>query len=201
MKKEKKAVIFDIGGVLSIGKGKGVHESVAKKLGLSFDEYLDAIDSAYAHSMEGTATRKQTTRILSRNLKISEKEIEKLYNEMYKKHQKDNKELYNYALKLKKKGYKIGVLSDQWHLSRDILVPKKYFKDFDVVVLSCNVKTRKPNPRIFNLILKNLNVSAKEALFIDNKHWNVEAGKKEKIDSILFENNKQAFKQLSKHLN
>jgi epoxide hydrolase-like predicted phosphatase len=201
-----KAIIFDIGGVLQVGQtqkkrqkqkhSSGVHETIAKKLKISLDQYFDAIDTAYAKSIEGKISKKDLLKILSENLKISEKKIEKLYLRAYKKEFRLNKQLFKQAFKLKKKGYKIAILSDQWHLSKEAHMPKKWFKKFDVLVVSCEVGMRKPNPKIYQLVLKKLKLKPLQTVFIDNQEWNIRPAKKIGMKSIRFTNNKQLFRDL-----
>lgn len=203
-----KAIILDIGGVLALGKYdvhpknhhrlSGIHNYIAKKLKISIDQYFDAIDTTYAMAIEGHISESETIRIFSRNFKISEKKLIKIYVKAYKRHFKQNKELYKFAFKLKDKGYKIAILSDQWYLSKKALVISKYMKKFDEVVISCDVGVRKPAIKIYKLILKKLRVKPAQCLFIDNQSWNLKPAKKLGIKTILFKTNKQLFKQIKR---
>lgn len=202
MKKEVKAVVFDIGGVLQLGSQRkkqgqlhasGVHESISKKLKISLDQYFDAIDTAYAKSIENKISKNRLLEIFSKNLKTPKSKIEKLYSNIYKKKFKFNKQLFKQILKLKKLNYKIAILSDQWHLSKQVLMPKKLYKIFNPIVISCDVGMRKPNLKIYNLLLKRIKLKPSEILFIDNQKWNIEPAKKLGINTLLYKNNKQLF--------
>ena len=203
-KKQIKAVIFDVGGVLAIENkplktiGKinhfGVHEYIAKKLKISLDQYFDSIDTNYALSIEGKISEKKTISFLSKNLKTTSKKLIKLYKKAYKKNFKQNKQLFKQAFKLKQLGYKITILSDQWYLSYRALMSDKKYKKFSPVIVSCFVGMRKPNPKIYKLTLKKLKLKPSECIFIDNQEWNIKPAKKLGIKTILFKNNKQLFK-------
>lgn len=210
-----KAIIFDIGGVLRGGKKhiknkkglkvSGVHEYVSGKLGLSIDAWFDSIDSVYTDSMEGKINSEKTVKLISGNLNISPAKLDRLFYKAYKKKMKKNKKLYRFALKSKKRGYIIGILSDQWALSKENIVPKSEIKDFDVAVLSCDVGLRKPDVRIYKLLMKKLRQKYKtikynEVLFIDNRDWNLKPAKKLGMKTILFKDNKQFFKDIKKYL-
>ncbi len=204
MKKEVKAIIFDVGGVLATGhyskkpyKGhrtKGVHEFIARKLKISLDQYFDAIDTTYAKSIENKLPRKQIISIISKNLKTTSKKLEKLYTKAYKKNFKQNKQLFRYAFKLKKLGYEIAILSDQWHLSKEALMPERLYKNFNPVIVSCEVAIRKPNLKIYKLVFKKLKLKPSQTIFIDNQEWNLKPAKKLGMKTILFKDNKQLFK-------
>lgn len=205
MKRGVKAVIFDIADVLALSKkplsnykGKphhlGIHETIAKKLKITLDQYFDSIDTTYAKSIEGRISPRKVIKIISKNFKITPTKLKKLYSEAYKSNFKQNKKLLNQAFKLKKQGHKIAVLSDQWHLSRDALIPKKIYKNFDFLVVSCDVGIRKPGSKIFKLALKKLKLKPSETLFIDNQKWNIDQAKKLGMKTILFKDNKQLFK-------
>jgi len=202
------AVIFDIGGVLSLGKSKdinlqghrtyGVHQYISKKLHIPLDQWFDAIDSTYADAIEGKISEKKALKIISKNTNIPEAKLRKIILKSYKKNFKHNKKLYKFAFKLKKAGYKIAILSDQWPLSREVLVHEKFTKYFHPVVVSCDIGIRKPNPKIYKLILKKLKLPARECVFIDNQTWNLKPAKKLGFKTVLFKDNKQLFKQLFK---
>tara|TARA_Y100000034_G_scaffold20729_2_gene23771 strand:- start:5065 stop:5727 length:663 start_codon:yes stop_codon:yes gene_type:complete len=208
MKDRIKAIIFDVGGVLVLGKYAlhpkrehrelGVHEHIVKKLGISLDQYFDSLDTAYAKSIEGKISKQKALKTISKNLEISKRKLERVFIKAYKENFKQNKELYNLAFKLKKQGYKIAILSDQWYLSKEALISKKYTKKFNVVVVSCDVGIRKPNSKIYKLVLRKLKFPAKNTVFIDNQEWNLNPAKKIGMNAILFKNNKQLFKELKK---
>jgi len=201
-----KAVIFDIGGVLTIHRKsffnkrnkKGVHEYVAKKLKVSLDSYWDSIDTAYAESIIGAINKDELLGVMSRNLKTTKKNLEKLYLTIYRRKHKRNRKLYNFALKLKKKGYKISILSDQWPLSKDAIVFREYYSNFNPVIISTEVGFRKPDPKIYYLLLEKLKIIPQEILFIDNRDWNLVTAKKIGMHTILFKDNKQFFKEFKK---
>ncbi len=202
-----KAIIFDIGNVLVKGSLlkkptknhiHGVHEYVAIKLNIALDQYFDSIDTTYAKSMEGKLPKKKVLEIMSKNLKTTPKRLEKLYIKSYKRQFKKNKELFRLVFRLRKKGYKIAILSDQWHLSKEVLASKKLMKKFDVVVISCDVGVRKPNSKIYKIVLKKLNLPAKGCVFIDNQMWNIKPAKKLGMKTILFKDTNQLIKELNK---
>ncbi len=205
-----KAIVFDIGGVLQLGKYSkktirghrelGVHRYVTEKLRISLDQYFDSIDTPYAKSIEGTIKEKDALNQIAKNLKISIKKLRKLFHNAYKKNFTYNRELANYAIKLRKKGYVIAILSDQWHLSKPEFLTKTMVKHFDPILISCDVGVRKPNPKFYKILLKKLKLPSKQVVFIDNQEWNIKPAKKLKEKTILFKNNKQTIRELEKLL-
>ena len=201
-----KAVVFDVGGVLQLGEHSqknvrghfclGVHGYIAKKLRISLDQWFDSIDTSYANSIEGKISRTKSISIISKNLQASKERLTKIILKAYKKNFKKNRKLYRIAFKLKKKGCKIGILSDQWYLSKDALMPEKDIKDFDVVVVSCDVGIRKPNPKIYKMIIKKLGLKSSEILFIDNQKWNLKPARKLGMKVLLFEGNRKCVRDL-----
>lgn len=203
-KSKIKAVIFDVGGVLALGKNSktirkgdkrtlGVHQYIAKKLNVPLDQWLDSIDSVYADAIEGKISKEKTLKTISRNNHISMEKLEDLFKTAYKKHFEQNKQLFKQAFTLKQLGYKIAVLSDQWPVSKEALMPQRLYKQFDEVVVSCDVGARKPNPKIYKILLKKLKIPVKKCLFIDNQKWNLVPAKKLGFRIILFKDNKQLF--------
>lgn len=204
-----KAVIFDVGGVLHLpqykkvhgGKLKelsSVHIQIANKFGMDLDGYFRCVGGTLSDSTVGRINKTQTVKRLAELLRANPKKIKKVYLDAYKKRYDQNKPMHKFALGLKKKGYKIGILSDQWAISKEGVIEKKLMSKFDSVVISTDVKMTKPNPKIYKLILKRLKVRAKETLFIDNRAWNLRPAKKLGMKTILFKNNKQFFKEIKK---
>jgi len=203
-----KAIIFDIGGVLQLGdyskepiRGHqilGVHNYIAKKLKIPLDHYFDSLDTAYAKSIEGTISEEQITKTIAKNLEISVKKLRQLFGQAYKLNFKLNKELISSAINLRKQGYKISVLSDQWYVSKNSLVISGIKKNFKPLIISCDVGLRKPNPKIYRLLIKKAKLKPNEILFIDNREWNMPPALKLGIRTILFKDNKQCIGELKK---
>ena len=195
-----KAIIFDVGGVLMTGEvsSHGIWEHMALKLGIDMDTWMDSIDTVYAKSIEGKIDGKKAVKTIARNLEIDPVKLEKLWIQAYKVHSKRDNELYKIAYSLKKKGYMIGILSDQWYLGEKALITKEDRKKFNPVIVSCDVGCRKPSVKIYKILIKRLKLSPSEILFIDNRDWNTRPAAKLGIKTILFKNNKQTLKDIQK---
>jgi epoxide hydrolase-like predicted phosphatase len=201
-----KAVIFDVGGVLALGKfvkikGKkrrAVHEYISQKIGISVDQWFDSIDYFYPKAIEGKISEKKTLDKISKNLNINKNKLKNIIIQAYKKNFIQNKRLYSFAFNLKKQGYKIAVLSNQWYFSKKAIIFPRYMKKFNVVVISCDVGMRKPNPKIYKMIIKKLKLSPRETIFIDDFILNIQPAKKLGMKTILFKNNNQLFRDLKK---
>jgi epoxide hydrolase-like predicted phosphatase len=201
-----RAIIFDVGGVLSLGKYNrkgyrehhlmGVHHYMADALHIDIDTWFDAIDSVYGKSIEGLVSRRKTLATMASNLEISVLKLKKLFAIAYKRHFKRNKELYKIAYELKENGYRVGILSDQWYLSEDALILRKDFAGFSPVIVSCDVGMRKPSLKIYQLLIRKLKLKPHEILFIDNRDWNIKPANKLGIKTILFRDNKQLVKDM-----
>jgi len=206
MKSKIKALVLDVGGVLFLPKNNEKEKHLLSSFGeaclllKNFD--IDASDvqktlyNIYKQSSKGSISKKETSDLMSKELNISSKRLNELFEKVYRNNTIENKKLYNYLLRLKKKGYKIGILSTQFHLSKDVLIPKKYYKNFDALEISCDDKLRKPDKKAFKLILKRLKINPKESIFVDDKQENLDAAKNLGMETAIFKNNNQFFLNL-----
>jgi len=88
---------------------------------------------------------------------------------------------------LRHKDYRIGLLSNApSEFIRDILKQHDLEQYFDTIVISSEVGFIKPEPEIFHHILKQMNVPASEAIFIDDNPRNVKAAEEVGIRSLLY---------------
>lgn len=202
-----KAVIFDVGGVLQLNKktkrtyNKGVHNFVAKKIGISLDQYFDSIDTTYSDSIKGKISESAVIKTLTKNLNIKKKDLIGYYKEAYIKHFKLNKSLLNYIKHLKKRGIRVAILSDMWHISKSVLILKEFYKLFSPVIISCDVGIRKPDKKIYLLTLSKLKLKPSETIFVDNQRWNIDTPKRMGMKTILFRNNTQTIKEIERAIN
>lgn len=88
-----------------------------------------------------------------------------------------------------KKTYKTALLSNSSieYLSR-IIARHQLESLFDVITVSAEVGLIKPDPRIFHHVLSELDVSAEEAVFIDDNPRNTEAAADLGLKSIVYKN-------------
>ena len=58
---------------------------------------------------------------------------------------------------------------------------------FDAVIISCEVRLSKPDPRIYELCLHRLGLPAPEALFVDDRADNIEGAARVGLRTLQFE--------------
>ncbi len=206
MENKIKAVIFDVGEVLFLAKDKKKEGNLLssfretclllKNVDANLERVYEDTREIYFKSSAGKISKKETLKQFSEELGISQGKTEEAFEDVYRDNTIENKKLYDYALKLKKKGYKIGISSIQFHLSKDILIPKKYYGHFDALQISCEDGLRKPDKNAFEFVLKKLQVEPKESVFIDDKQKNLDSAKELGMKAILFKNNRQLIKDL-----
>ena len=207
MKEKINTLIFDVWGVLFLPKDKKEKHLLSsfRELCLLINEqWIDTtqiqqrLSSIYNESSKWDINKEETTERMSKELNISSEETEKLFNTIYEQNTIENNELYDWILEVKSKRYKLGILSTQFHLSNDILIPKKYYKVFDAMEISCEDKIKKPDERAYISILKKLNVKPEECVFIDDKQENLDAAEKLGMHTILFTDNSSFISDLNR---
>lgn len=98
-----------------------------------------------------------------------------------------NDSLVQYVNNLKARGFKIACLSNgthEWTLR--VIQNHGLGNLFETVILSGDLGIVKPDPAIYAHTVKDLGVEASEAIFVDDRQINVDAGESVGIKSILF---------------
>jgi putative hydrolase of the HAD superfamily len=92
-------------------------------------------------------------------------------------------------------GLKTGMLSNSWstsHYDRDLLTEL-----FDDVVISAEVQMHKPQPEIYELAAKRLEVEPAQCLFVDDLRENCEGAEEVGMTAIRFRDPAQTIARLS----
>lgn len=89
-------------------------------------------------------------------------------------------------IKQLKAQYKIGVISNVGR-SLDNYLSNELLSIFDVITLSYDVHTMKPDRDIYERHLRDLGVGAEESVFIDDRQVNVDGAKTVGMHGIFFE--------------
>lgn len=112
-----------------------------------------------------------------------------------------DKEIMNLIVQLKRKGYKLYVLSNMTRhfIERDYKFP--IFKEFDGIVYSAPIKMIKPNAEIYQYILDKYNLIPSECVFIDDMKANLAGAARFGIKTFHYENNPSELKDFIYSLN
>ncbi len=190
-----KAVIFDFGGVISTDDDlTDIGRLLAKKYNVS-EKKLDEItlrgwlkarvnpkyDPAFWHEVADA-------------LGISQKKLRIEYSAFPKLVPK----VVGLVRSLRKR-YVVGMLSNQiesWHLA--LMKRWRLQKLFSPIVTSYGEGIAKPDPKIYKRLLKKIRMSAEECLYIDDREYNLLPAKELGMQTILFKNTKQLFRDLKK---
>ncbi|MBM3228346.1 HAD-IA family hydrolase [Candidatus Pacearchaeota archaeon] len=198
-KREIKALIFDVGGVVVFYDHMIAAREMSKIIRVSPKKIFNILNGSknkFTNSYELAKSPQIYWGIMARSLKINPKKIplkkfEKLWNTIFW----PNKELI-LLLKNLKKEYKIALISNIGRLHEKYLAKKYRFKSFaDIRVYSYKAKSRKPNKKIYLITLKRMKINSKEAVFVDDRLENVSGAKKMGLHGIHFKSNNQVVRE------
>jgi glucose-1-phosphatase len=193
-----RAVIFDMGGVILRTEDLSSRTTLAAKFGLTCRE-LENIVFQSPESVRaelGEFTREEHWKNMARVLKFPESELNE-FQDAYWDGDAVDKELETYIRGLRPR-YKTGLLSNAWEGTR-IDAPKRGFTfldAFDETIFSWEVRLRKPDPRIYRLVLDRLGVQPQEAVFVDDFMKNIEGAKEVGMHTVWFKGREDAVNQL-----
>jgi putative hydrolase of the HAD superfamily len=176
-----KAITFDFWGVFA-AINPPMNEYVRKQ-GIELDKYAKEIHNHIKEHDLGKITERQ---FLQRCSKILGVEIP--YPE-YRYVYKDatlNKDLMEVVRKLREK-YKIALLSNNnEEYSKEYLFRPGLDKLFDVLVLSYQVGYRKPDPEIYRILIKRLDLKPEEILFLDDDPTKLPPAEEQGIKTLVY---------------
>jgi putative hydrolase of the HAD superfamily len=115
------------------------------------------------------------------------------FGELYFLNLHPNDRVIEYMRQLKERGYKLAICTNNVREWEELWRAKLPVDEiFDVVVDSAFVGTRKPEPRIYEITLEALGVTAGAALFIDDLELNCDAARRLGMTAIWFRSSEQA---------
>ena len=98
---------------------------------------------------------------------------------------------------IKSKNYKVVALTNWSHETFPIALERfEFLQWFEGIVVSGVEKTRKPFKEIYDITLNRFNITAQNAIFIDDNFKNIEAANAIGINGIHFKNAEILIKQL-----
>ncbi len=193
------AVVFDFGGVMTKEPNR---EAVVQFLCSSFAVSSQEFEIANQEKREAVKAGKRDQDFWleyarQKNITLP-KDWEDSFNHVMKEAIGINDEMYDLVFALKEKGIPVGLLSNiDDRLSR-LLKEFNLYAPFDPCFLSCEIGLEKPDPKIFEFVLKEMDLPATSIVFVDDRAENIEAAQQLGVDAILFNSKNQLEKELKK---
>lgn len=202
MKCKIDTIIFDLGGVLVDWKPEYLYRKIFNGDEEKVQWFLNNIcTSAWNAEQDGGRTIEE-----AQNLKITEfpehEDLIRLYynqwHQMFSGSIAENVALFK-SLK-SSRNYRIYALTnwsaEKWDKALELF---PFFNDFDGVVVSGQEKTRKPFPKIFNIIIDKYAITPEKTIFIDDSEENIKAAIALKFHGIHYVSPRQLQKELHTH--
>lgn len=192
------AIIFDFGGVLSTHDNlETIGRLLAKK------HHVDArtVDEITLRGWLKARVNPHHDRVfwteLAQALSISPKSLQREYLRFPKR----VPEVIRFARQLKRRGYRLAMLSNQimsWH---QLLMKRWRLTDlFETVVTSYASGIAKPDTAIYKMTLKHLKLPAEACIYIDDREANLRPAEALGMRTILATTPAKLVRDLQKHL-
>ena len=195
-----KIIVFDLGGVLIDWNPRYLYSSYfeTKESMEYFLSHVCTMD--WNEEQDGGRLIKDANEILIKKHPEYSTEILAFYNEWETMLNGAIDETVAILKSLRSQYAQVYALTN-WSAETYLVAHKKYpFLDwFDGILVSGKEKLKKPDPKIYQLLLERYNLDASICIFIDDNQRNVHAAEKEGITSILYQNPDQLKEQLNLH--
>lgn len=190
-----KTIFFDWGGVIANDPGDDFLRELLRKVGANNAQIEEFFHDYMPQFMRGEITEDQYWYILRSKYNLN---IKDSISEEFKqwKGLVANQDILKLVSDAKAKGIQTAILSNAIEPTYNALQQAGYYDLFDELIISCKVGFAKPQKEIYALALKQLNTTATESVFIDDKQRNLDPAKEMGFKVILAENPDQIIKDL-----
>ena len=191
-----RAVIFDIGGVLSHHKNFAPLDRWSDRLNIPAEQILSTVfvNEAAGRATLGQATVEDVWQFANQQFGLSAADRQALMVDFWATMTWDTA-LLDFIHTLKP-AYKTGALSDAWPDARISNAPITYDL-FDVIVYSAEEGIKKPDPEIYRRTLARLEVKPTEAIYVDDSPNKVAGASQLGMHGLLFTGSDAIRKQIT----
>jgi len=195
-----KAVIFDWGGVLIDNPASGLASYCSEALKVPPDRFAQARETHYPEFLKGLISEEEFWRRACGDLQVPPPSAPSLWGDAFRQAYAPRKEMFDLVALLKGRGYRTALLSNAEEPAA------RYFQElrypmFDVLTFSCREQTAKPEPEIYELTLRRLDVAPAEALMIDDREDYLDGAWDVGIHALLFTTAEDVIQSLKSCLN
>lgn len=196
------AVIWDLGGVILRTEDTSSREKWETRLNLGSWGLAKLVfgNEVSAKASAGTAKVDQIWKHVQDRLQLSVEEVDELRRDFFRGDEIDQ-ELVAFIRSLKRK-VKSGMITNAWPGMRHYIENVWEIGDaFHQIVISAEVGITKPDPEIYLLALRQLDIDPQEAVFVDDFVENIEGAKAVGMLGIHFRTADEVMAQLIDLLN
>jgi epoxide hydrolase-like predicted phosphatase len=202
------AIIFDWGGVLIEDPAPGLVKYCAKALGVGEAQYKRAYNICMDEFQTGRVTEERFWANMTSHLnarlgkacrrsRVLMPKVDSLWGDAFAAVYVPRPELFTLAARLRETRCKIALLSNTEKPAVEFFHKQKY-DVFDVAVFSCLEGTKKPERKVYEIILDRLGTSPGQTLFIDDRQDYIDGAEHAGMKTILFKDVGRLKKDLSK---
>jgi epoxide hydrolase-like predicted phosphatase len=188
-----KAVVLDIGGVLEWTPPTGHVERWEAALGLRPEELNRTMADVWRGGRLGTLTEQQVEAAFAERLGFSPADLDAFMTGFWNEYLgTPNTELIDWFGGLRRR-CRTGIVSNSFVGAREREQERYGFEDLtEVIIYSHEVGLAKPDPAIYALVCRRLEVAPEEAVFLDDRQAAVEGAEAIGMTGVLFRDNAQA---------
>jgi HAD superfamily hydrolase (TIGR01509 family) len=185
-----KVIVFDYGGVIELKDGDLIQE-IADSLQITKEDWQEVYYTLNHLNNTGEKSWREVATIVARKFNASDVQVSFIQDLINKYDHKRilNLELIEVIKDLKKKNYKIGILSNYSITLREKLTRLNIIDLFDEMIISSEVGLQKPQPEIFEIVFNKFNIKNSEMIFIDDTKKSLEGAEKIGYIPVLYINN------------
>lgn len=164
-----KNIIFDLGNVI-INYNQ---EKIIKQFTQNKDEHDYIIGQIFKapewQMMDmGTITNQEAANIINQRNNFKYEDLTNDFLNNWYKVQIINRDAVELAKKLYKKGYKLYVLSNMANLTFEFFKNDEFFEICDGIIISAHEHIKKPDIKVFEILMSRYNLKPHECIFIDD---------------------------------
>lgn len=192
-----KAILWDFSGVLVKPHEGKSHEEYARLLGVSSHDLERFYNGELSRRMDlGEISYEEFYKGIIAELNL-DPNLVSFFNNSFENIFTLNTTLLEYIQALPEK-IKVGLLSNYSDQLRPLLEEElKIANLFDDIIISSEIKLRKPDEDIYQTALERLNVVAQDTIFVDDRMENIESAEKVGMHAILYQSNEQVITHIN----
>jgi putative hydrolase of the HAD superfamily len=192
-------IFFDWGGVIASDPADDFLKQLLRDCGATEDQTKEIYDTYMRKFMRGELTESEYWEELRRNYGLT---IHDTISEEFTawKGLAANQEVFALVDAARAKGITTVVFTNVIEPTYNALEKAGHYARFDHVIASCKIGLAKPQPEIYRYALAQLQATAEQSLFIDDKQRNLAPAAEMGFHTILAQNPEQIIRETQEYL-